>query len=624
MNVDGLVKIIEDKCKVCYACVRACPVSAIKVSEENAFPKIMPERCIACGSCIKACTPGAIVYEKSIEKVKSLLSSGNDIAVALDPSISAEFSDIYDYRRFVQMIRSLGFKYIVETSFAVDLLAIKYLHLVENFKGKYYIFANDPVVNSYIEKFLPEIIPNLAKLKSPAQITAGIIRKKYGKTISVVNIGPVIASKKKSEKGANSYKLDAVLTFSELRDLFIEFNIDQKQMEFSEFDPPLGNKGILFPMADGILQAAGISNHLLEGNVTTVEGETEMKESLKEFHESSAVINSHFNIFYNEFLMGPGTTKGGERYIRQAAVIDYAKTRLKKFNIKEWNKNIEEFASLNFTRSFKNDDQRLPFPSEEEIKKIMASLKTDTDDNLTCGVCGYESCRDFAIAIGKGLATREMCNTYTSRNRQEYIQSLKITNEKLAKAEKALRNSESVAKKEKEAAKEASEITTTMLQKLPSGLVIMSEKLKIIQANQSFIDLLGEDAREINDVIPGLAGADLKTLLPYNIYNLFNYVFTNKENIQNKDIIYNEKQLTISVFLIRKAKIAGAVFRDMYLPEERKDEVINRVNEVIDKNLSMVQQIGFLLGEGASETEKMLHSIIEFYKDRDKKDKNEG
>lgn len=621
--MNGLVQIIDEKCKVCYACVRACPVSAIKVTNDKDFPKIMPERCIACGSCIKACTPSAIIYENSIEKVINLLASAKDIAAAIDPSISAEFSDINDYRRFIQMIRSLGFKYIVETSFAVDLLAIQYKDLVENFKGKYYIFANDPVVNSYVEKFQPELIPNLARLKSPAQITAGIIRKKYGKDTSVVYISPVIASKKEREKGKGEYKTDAVITFLELRDLFIEFNIDQKQMEFSDFDPPLGNKGILFPMADGILQAAGISNHLLEGNVTTVEGEAEMKESLKEFQESSAIINSHFNIYYNEFLLGPGTSKGGERYIRQAAVVDYAKSRLKKFDKEKWQKNIEEYSSLDFTRNFTNEDQRLPFPSEDKIAEIITSLKTD-NENLTCGVCGYNSCREFAIAISKGLATRNMCNTYTSKNKEEYTKSLRISNEKLAKAEKALRDSDSVARREREAAKEATEITTIMLQKLPSGLVIMNEKLKILRANQSFIEMLGEDAREINEIIPGLSGADLKTLFPYNIHNLFSYVFSNNENIHNRDINYNGQLLNVSVFMIRKGKIAGAVFRDMLLPEVRKEEVTARINEVIDKNLSMVQQIGFLLGEGASETEKMLHSIIEFYKDRDKKQEDEG
>ena len=249
-------------------------------------------------------------------------------------------------------------------------------------------------------------------------------------------------------------------------------------------------------------------------------------------------------------------------------------------------------------------------------------LRNNSDEDSGCGACGYNSCRDFAIAIAEGMAIPEMCSQFTTKNRQDYIQSLKISNEKLAQAEKAVRESEHGARKEKEIAKEASEITTAMLQKLPSGVVILDEKLKIIQANATFIDMLGVEAHEINEIIPGLVGADLKTLLPYNFYNLFSYVLANNESIQNRDITFNDKLLNVSVFLIRKGKIVGAVIRDMYSPEVRKEEVIKRVTEVIDKNLSLVQQIGFLLGEGAAETERMMHSIIEFYKSQPKKDKS--
>jgi Na+-translocating ferredoxin:NAD+ oxidoreductase RNF subunit RnfB len=619
--VEGVVKIINEKCKVCYACVRACPVNAIKVTSEATFPVVVPERCIGCGSCIRVCNPEAIVYQDSLPEVREILKSGKKAAIALDPSISAEFPDINDYRKLVRMLRVLGFKYVLDTSFGVDLVATSYNRLLSNFKGKYYIFANDPVVVSYIEKFQPELIPNLAPIVTPAITTALLAREIYGEELKVVYAGPLIASKKPEEKGKGKGKIDSVLTFSELRQLFKEYAIDQKQLEFSDFDPPHGNKGILFPIAEGFLQAAGIEPDLLEGKVTTVEGEKEMKEALKEFEGSSEIINSHFNIFYNEYLMGPGTSRGGQKYIRQAEVKIYSRKRLKKLDIQEWGKNLEKYKKLDLSRTFSNDDQRLAFPSEEKIREILNDLKKDCTDDMGCGACGYESCRDFAIAIAKGLATPEMCNQYTTRNRQEYIQSLKISNDKLAQAEKALRESESIARKEKEAAREASEIITAMLQKLPSGLVILDEKLKILQANQSFIDMLGEDAMEINEVIPGLAGADLKTLLPYSIYNLFTYVLSNNENIQNRDIAYKNQLLNASVFVIRKSKIVGAVFRDMYSPEVRKEEVIKRVTEVIDKNLSLVQQIGFLLGEGASETEKMLNSIIEFYKDPIRKDK---
>ncbi len=615
----GLVKINEENCKVCYACVRACPVNAIRVTSENASPEIMPARCIACGSCIKVCTPDAIEYKDSRNEVLAILESGQKSAAVVDPTIAAEFPDITDYRKFVRMIRILGFDMVFEGAFGVDVVAYKYKELIENNKGKYYIFANDPVVNAYIEKYQPELIPNLARISTPQVAMAKIIRELHGEEVRVVYIGPLIASKFTEEMGNGSGKLDAVLTFSELRELFIDREIDQKQLEFSEFDPPFGARGHLFPMASGILYAGELNHDPVKAEITTVEGESEMKEALREFQQSIEVINSHFNIFYSEYLMGVGTTKGGQRYLRQAEVKNYTRKRLKSLDMKVWKGNLERFIVSDLSRDFKLDDQRLPQPAEEEIKDIMKKLKQDCDQTAGCGVCGYDTCRDFAIAIAKGLAVPEMCNTFTNRNRQNYIESLKISNEKLAQTEKALRESETKAKTEKESAREASEIISAMLQKLPSGIVILDEKLKIIQANQSFIDLLGEDAKEINEIIPGLKGADLKTLLPYNIYNLFTYVLSNNENIQNRDISYEERLLNVSVFIIRKARIVGAVFRDMYSPEVRKEEVIKRVSEVIDKNLSLVQQIGFLLGEGASETEKMLNSIIEFYRDPGRK-----
>jgi hypothetical protein len=208
-----------------------------------------------------------------------------------------------------------------------------------------------------------------------------------------------------------------------------------------------------------------------------------------------------------------------------------------------------------------------------------------------------------------------MCLNFTLRNRQEYIKTLRATNDKLAKTQEALRESEKIARSEQEAARDASETITTMMKKLPSALVIADKKLKVLQSNQSFIDLLGDDALEINEIIPGLVGADLKSLLPYNIYNLFSYVIQNNEDIRNRDIHYKESLLNISVFTIKKNSIVGAVIRDMYAPEVRKEEVIKRITDAIDINLAMVQKIGFLLGEGASETEQMLNSIIQTYRE---------
>ncbi len=153
-----------------------------------------------------------------------------------------------------------------------------------------------------------------------------------------------------------------------------------------------------------------------------------------------------------------------------------------------------------------------------------------------------------------------------------------------------------------------------MLEKLPSGVVIVDNNLKIVHSNMSFINIIGEDARDIAEVIPGLTGADIKTLVPFNVYNMFTFVLKEDEPVLSRDVRLEEKMLNISVFPIRKNKICGAIIRDLYSPEVQGEEVISRVSDVIEKNLEMVQKIGFLLGEGASETEQMLNSIIESYR----------
>jgi transcriptional regulator of aromatic amino acid metabolism len=172
--------------------------------------------------------------------------------------------------------------------------------------------------------------------------------------------------------------------------------------------------------------------------------------------------------------------------------------------------------------------------------------------------------------------------------------------------------------REKDAAEDASETMNSMLNKLPNGVVIVDNELKILQSNKRFLEIIGEDAEDIAEIIPGLRGADLKTLLPFSVYNIFSFVLRENESVISRDVQLEDRMFNISIFPIRQNRIAGAVIRDLFSPEVQREEVINRVSDVIDKNLEMVQKIGFLLGEGASDTEKMLNSIVESF--RQKKD----
>lgn len=607
------MKINDDKCIACYACVRACPVKAIRVRSEKEKPEIIPERCIGCGSCVAACGPGAIEVRDSREELKKLLKEKDRVAALVDPSIAGEFPDITDYRKFVQMLRALGFKLVHEVAFGVDLVARAYKELFDHSRGKYYIMTNDPVSVDYVRKYRSSLLSNLAPLLPPAAATASVVRRIEGDDTGMVYISPLIASKNEIRSFVGPSRIDLAITFVELRELFKEAGIHESELEYSDFNEPLGYRGSLFPLANGIIQAAGINEELTDTKVITIEGEGIIA-GLREFQEHISSMKNHFNPFYKEFLMGRGTSMGGKRYLRRSQLIKYVNKRIKILDIGAWESAMERFGDLDLSREFEADDQTLPLPPEKKVQQILKELDQDGESNVGCGACGYASCTDFAVAIAQGLAIPEMCNSYATRKRQEHIQSLKISNEKLARTQEALRKSERTAQREKEAAREATEIVRRMLHKLPSMVVICDQNLKIIQTNNSFIDLLGEDAREINEVVPGLAGADLKTLLPYNFYNLFTYVLAHQESITNRDINYQDKILNVSVFVIEKEKIAGAVIRDMSAPEVQKEEVVKRLTEVIDKNLSLVQQIGFILGEGASETERMLNSIIESYK----------
>jgi len=619
-----ILYINDDKCRNSYSCVRVCPVNAIEVRPQKEHPTIIPSRCIGCGLCYVSCSPRAIEFRDSKEEVKKLLKSEKKKAALIEPSIASEFDDITDYRKFVAMIRALGFDYVHEVSFGVDLIASKYAELFGKAEGKYYITANCPAIVKLIEKYHPEIVPNLAPLVSPMIATAMVVKELYGEDVITIQIGPCIDAKDEALLYRSGKLVDGVLTFIELRQLFDEHGIQERLVKMSEFDPPYGYWGALYPVPAGIIQAGGLKRDMISSRVITASGKEDALEAINDFDKYIDTLRHHFNLFFcHGCLLGPGMENHVEKFRRRALVSRYTEKRISTLDKDLWQKNMDRWLKLDFSRTFTPNDQRIPEPPEEAINEVLKIIgRQDPRDELDCGACGYKSCRDFATTVAKGLAVPEMCHTYNLRNKQEYIETLRQTNRKLAETKRALKESEELALKEKELAQNTSEMMNNMLEKLPSAVVIVDNALKVVHSNQSFINIIGEDAQAISEIIPGLAGADLKTLMPFNVYNMFTFVLKEDEPVVSKDIHIEEKMLNISIFPIKKNKICGAVIRDLYAPEVQGEELINRVSEVIDKNLEMVQNIGFLLGEGASETEQMLNSIIETHKKRSTKKGN--
>lgn len=619
MQTQPLISINDKKCTNCYSCVRICPVKAIEARVDRPYPIIANSRCIGCGDCISACMPKAISYRSSIEEAKKLLRSNVKKVAIVSPSISAEFNDITDYRKFVAMIRSLNVDHVNEVSFGVDLLAYKYLAFYGDFKGRYYISSTDPVVVSYIEKYHPNLVKNIAPFVSPMVAMAKVVRKKYGEKIKVLYVGPDIASKDVAINTENDGKVDVVITFPELRQLFKELNINENVVEFSEFDDPIGYKGSLYPLANGFLQAADIDENLLTSNVVTVVGKKQMLDCIEEFSSNVKVIQRNLHVSYGNSLEGPGISHKGNRLFKERLVIKYANKRLMNFFRAHWYEKLNDYIGLDFGKTFKANDQRISEPLTEKLKEAKEMLGIENGEHHNCGQCGYKTCLGFATDMAKGIVIPEMCTTFALENSKYFSDSLKELNEKLAKTRQELKETEEKVISEHDTAIQASELTDAMLEKLRAGIVFVDFQMKIVKANNTFCSILGEEAEEINEVIPGLAGASLDKFLPEEVCNLFAYVLTNSESLDSKDVVHNDLLLNISIFPIRENQIAGGIIRDMRAPEVKKAEVINRVSEVIDKNLEMVQKIGFLLGESASDIERMLNSVINIYGKEEKK-----
>ena len=621
-----LMKIDTKKCVLCYACVRNCPVKAISVSSTNQLPiEILNDKCIGCGACYEVCPYDAVEFLSHTKRALKALKSDTQTIALVAPSVAGEFSDITDHRKFVQMLRQIGFELVYEVAMGVDMVAKEYRNLFEHAEGKNYITANCPVVVANIEMFQPELLENLSPIVSPWIASARIIRKEYGEAVNLIYIGPCIAAKDEAKKFQSELNIDAVLTFEELRFLFDEYGIKEKNLRFSEFDGPISKKGYLYPISNGLLQIMDESEDLITSRVITCEGHTDFVNSLQNFNKDMTQIKKHLNIFYcNGCISGPGVRTKSSRFIKQTKVVKFTKKRQKVFNKEKWQEAIEKNNTIDYSTSFTINDKRQPKPSESKIKKILQLIGKDNDySDRGCGACGYENCTEFSIAVAEGMADPVMCFTHNLKTNRQTIQKLNKANELMEETKNELETSKKQALFDKQAMEEAHKITNTMLQELPSAVIIVNKDLKILQSNKGLINLLGDEAIEIANVIPGLIGADLKNFVDFATQKLFTFVLNSGENIINRDIHLNDEIYTTSLFQIKDKEIVGAVFRNLQAPEIQKEQVIERVTEVIDKNLEMVQKIGFLLGEGAAETEQMLNSILESYKKNTNKKSND-
>jgi two-component system NtrC family sensor kinase len=523
-----LVYTIKELCRTCYTCVRECPAKAIKIVGGQA--EVIVERCIACGNCTKVCSQGAKVFLNTTDRVYKLLESDSKVAAMVAPSFPAEFSDIDDYQKLVGMIRALGFDYVSEVSFGADLVAEKFKELISENK-EYYISSDCPSIVNYIRFYHPAMVDNLAPLVSPMVAMGRVVREKYGMNTKVVFIGPCVAKK------AESNEIDEAITFVELREMFAAKGILPQTIKPSDFDPPCGGRGAIFPVTRGLLQTANINDDAITGNIIAAEGRIDFQGALKEF-EAGLIKNQHIELLCCEgCIMGPGLSKNGKQYSRRALVSDYAREKMIQLDQQEWNRNISLFSELDFSFRFRAEDHRIDQLDENDVREILISMgKKTKKDQLDCGACGYESCVEHAFAIKKGLAEIEMCLPYTIEKLHKSVKDLALSNEKLSSMRQALKQSEKLAHMGQLSAGIAHELNN------PLGVVIMYSNILLDESGQDDpvredLKLIVEQAGRCKKIVAGLLNFARKNQVNHQIVNINELVNQSLESLIIPDTV---------------------------------------------------------------------------------------
>jgi iron only hydrogenase large subunit-like protein len=557
MEYSSFIKTRKHECQDCNKCIRECPVKAIRVQDNCA--QVVPELCTLCGNCTLACPSNAKQVCDDLLSVKALINCKRAVIASLAPSFVAQFPGVRP-AQLIHALKKLGFFAVSETALGAQQVSASVLALMRGEENKIWISSACPAVVDFIRKYHPESLPHLCGVLSPVLAHCKMLRAYYGNDIAVVSIGPCIAEKKEADD--HPELLDVALTFEDLSFWLNERNIDPAEivdMPEDRFEPEEAQEGALYPIEGGL--APGLTGNREIDNLKfmSTSGMANIEQALKDisqwtpdrdiFFEMSACAGSCIN--------GPKAARDTSVARRRYEVIQYAKPSAQ----------FPRKPSLAIVRQYDAAPVVHNDYTELQLREALRTVgKYTVDDELNCGGCGYDSCRDFASALISRNAERMMCATYTRKLAQKKANAL--------------------------------------LKKMPSAVVIVDDDLNIIECNANFVELFADDDRQPKD----LEGTALSAVMPFSY--LFNRVLDSDEDIVGHDIRYQRSILNTSIFTIEPHAVMCGMFRDITEPIFQKEQIIARARDVIQKNLKTVQQIAYLLGENAADSEIILSSIV--------------
>ena len=550
----------KSNCKNCYKCIRHCPVKAIRFSGNQAH--IIGNECILCGQCFVVCPQNAKQIVDETEKVRVLLQSGDPVVVSLAPSFVANYDGV-GINAMRDALQKLGFYDVEETAIGATIVKNEYERMLKEDGRDIVITSCCHSVNLLIQKYFPAELEYLADVMSPMQAHCQDIKKRFPNAKTVF-IGPCVSKKDEAEHYEGI--VDAVLTFEELTNWLKEADIELKQ----DIDSNEESRARFFPTTGGILKtmaqnAPGYTYMAIDGVENCIDAlkDIESGKIHKCFIEMSACVGS--------CIGGPVM----EKYHRTSAIKDYI-TISNYAGEKDFD--VVQPSPSEISKHFEYIEHRLPMPSETEIFSVLRQMgKFKPSDELNCGSCGYNTCREKAIAICQGKAEISMCLPFLKDKAESF--------------------------------------SDTIVKNTPNGLIVLNEELEVQQINDAARRIM--NVRSSTDI---LGDQVIRIMDPTDFMEVRN----TGRDIRNKMVYLPEYKRYVeqSVIYDKDSHLLIGIMRDVTdeQTEREKKESISRqtvevADKVVDKQMRIVQEIASLLGETAAETKIALAKLKESIQD---------
>ena len=549
----------KSNCKNCYKCIRHCPVKSIRFSGNQAH--IIDNECILCGHCFVVCPQNAKQIRDETEKVHVLLQTGDPVVVSLAPSFIANYEGV-GIESMREALKKLGFYDVEETAVGATMVKREYERMLKEEKRDILISSCCHSINLLIQKYFPNELQYLADVVSPMVAHCKDIKKRIPNAKTVF-IGPCVA--KKDEGELSNGIVDAVLTFEELTEWLKREEIELKK----EIIPDNNSRARFFPTTGGILKtmaqdAPGYTYIALDGveNCIAALKDIESGKIHNCFIEMSACIGS--------CIGGPVM----EKY-RRSPVKDYVSVA--NFAGEE-DFDVPQPDIVAMKKDFEYIDRESKMPSESEIREILHQMgKFRPEQELNCGSCGYDTCREKAIAIYQGKAEISMCLPFLKDKAESF--------------------------------------SDTIVKNTPNGLIVLNDKLEVQQINSAALSIM--NIRYQSDVL----GDQVVRILDPTV---FIKVQNTGRGIYNERVYLAEYKRYVEWTIVpdRESKMLICIMRDVTDEENEREkkESISRqtvevADKVVEKQMRIVQEIASLLGETAAETKIALSKLKESISD---------